>query len=488
MRVTQWFLSALLAGYAVPVWAAFGSMACQAPTVPSGARELVIDARSGAITGPVRFRRRDRVQISLTNKNPFRFRYKLTAQNVTVEETALTTFVGFISTFTLTTPPAEPPKPDEARVLNQGSVIDHCDTNDLKRIKGTATGLDTLRLGIETAIRQWQKDQQPSVSANNIAQDVFSNEKATCGELVSAGNMLLTALTPPTGANGPELTRKIDRARLMAELQVDDIRQYQAAVPGCAGRVTDILAMARDIAGPIADHWADDVGKLIATQKKLDEVRTGIEKVAADGSAFVDASEIGDYDSPTNVTVTLTRTDLLSKSEKTLLTRPINFGGGQLFTIGIGAAASSLPRTQFQRIQGFARNRDGSLTLDTAGQPVFGNIVGTEEVSGSRITPMLTLHGRLIDSAMATGVSVGLTFGITAKTDNKGTNVEYLIGPSLGLIDDRMFLTIGAYGGRTQSLDGNFYVGAPLPDKLTELPIRRDLHWRVGFALTLKAK
>jgi hypothetical protein len=467
---------------------------CTTPTAPAGTQQLVIDARTGGIEpAKVHFGRHDHVQVIIKNKNPFRFKYTLTAKAVTVEETALSTFIGFISTFNL-----EEAKKDNAAKVEKtekkpgetGSGADLCETEKLEEIRQANTELGSNRQDLGQKLSEWAATQKTAADANNAAQTVFADGNAECAKLVGAATTLITELQKEK-AKVPDadmLTKRIQRLRLLAEIQVERIAAYRLKAPNCADRVKDAFERAQDIAGPVADAWSASIDKLKAGQKKLDDVRTAVETILAQGTSFVETTSIGDYDLPTNVTLTLKRTDLDGKSETTLLDQNINFGGGPLFSIGVGPAGSPMARTQYQRVQGFAINSNGTPVLDSNNQPVFTNIVGAEEISRSRITPMLALHGRLLDSIAGRPVSLQLTLGVTAKNDNKGTNVEYLVGPSLGLIDDRVFFTTGLYGGRKQVLDGGFYVGEQLPEKLTDIPIRKDLHWGIGFALTLKAK
>jgi hypothetical protein len=79
-----------------------------------------------------------------------------------------------------------------------------------------------------------------------------------------------------------------------------------------------------------------------------------------------------------------------------------------------------------------------------------------------------------------------LSAGVTAKAGEEGTEVEYLLGPSLGfgIFGTRLFLTFGAYGGWQRSLEGGLYLNAPVPESLAELPMRRTFCWKPGFAIT----
>jgi hypothetical protein len=79
--------------------------------------------------------------------------------------------------------------------------------------------------------------------------------------------------------------------------------------------------------------------------------------------------------------------------------------------------------------------------------------------------------------------------GLTAKPDNEGTDPEFLVGPSISFIEERLFFTFGGYAGRKQELEGNLTVGQKIPaDFGDELPISKHYVWKPGFAITYKIK
>ena len=79
-----------------------------------------------------------------------------------------------------------------------------------------------------------------------------------------------------------------------------------------------------------------------------------------------------------------------------------------------------------------------------------------------------------------------MSLGITAKNDNKGADLEYLVGPSFSFLEDKLFLTLGGYAGRQQKLEGDLFPRAAIPSDLAELPIRKNYKWSFGVALTYK--
>jgi hypothetical protein len=75
-----------------------------------------------------------------------------------------------------------------------------------------------------------------------------------------------------------------------------------------------------------------------------------------------------------------------------------------------------------------------------------------KDMSRTRILPLLALHGRWLDKHDGPWKVVPNYFsaGITAKSDDKGTDVEYLFGPSWAVVGRQFFATIGGYAGQQQ--------------------------------------
>jgi hypothetical protein len=81
---------------------------------------------------------------------------------------------------------------------------------------------------------------------------------------------------------------------------------------------------------------------------------------------------------------------------------------------------------------------------------------------------------------------VYMSLGITAKNDNKGTDVEFLLGPSVSMFDRNMFFTVGGYAGKQQKLTGGLFEGFAVPTSVDELPIQKNYRWHLGFAVSYR--
>jgi hypothetical protein len=150
--------------------------------------------------------------------------------------------------------------------------------------------------------------------------------------------------------------------------------------------------------------------------------------------------------------------------------------GKPRFMLSGGLVYSPLPRRTFESVKGFTRDAQGKPTGDGS-----ANIVGFGENSSRRLLPMLLLNSRLLSTESA---SLYFSLGITAKRD-KDVDVEYLLGPSVGFLNDRAIFTFGAYGGQTQNLVSDLSVGDELPDSVGNAKLFRKSHvWKPGFSFS----
>lgn len=150
--------------------------------------------------------------------------------------------------------------------------------------------------------------------------------------------------------------------------------------------------------------------------------------------------------------------------------------GKPRFTLSAGMVYSPLPRRTFESVKGFTHDAQGNPTGNGS-----TDIVGLGENSSRRLLPMLILNSRL---ANVNPFSLNFSLGITAKRD-KDIDVEYLLGPSVGALRDRVMLTFGAYAGQTQKLVRDVKLGDELPDSVGDAKLfRKGYTWKPGFSFS----
>jgi hypothetical protein len=158
--------------------------------------------------------------------------------------------------------------------------------------------------------------------------------------------------------------------------------------------------------------------------------------------------------------------------------------GARRFELSGGMAFSTLNRREFQAVLGFPRNANGQI-VDKDGNPTdkreLTSIVGISESSKSRFSPIVLLNTRLTDNPK---YNLFFSVGVTAKNDSKGTDIEYLIGPSFNFLNKNAFFTFGAYAGKQQKLAGDLFEGAALSD--SSVPVEKKYKWAPAFSFTYR--
>jgi hypothetical protein len=160
-------------------------------------------------------------------------------------------------------------------------------------------------------------------------------------------------------------------------------------------------------------------------------------------------------------------------------THDFKFGVGPFFVLAGGMVISPLQQITF------------STTATPGGSGATANTIIQQQNSSTRILPIAMLHARYWDQLPFhkykdfRAVPNYLSVGVTAKSsDNKGTNIEYLFGPSWAFADRQFFITAGAYAGQQQRLANSLTVGSTTSLGSSNLPITQTTIWKAGFAIT----
>ena len=130
----------------------------------------------------------------------------------------------------------------------------------------------------------------------------------------------------------------------------------------------------------------------------------------------------------------------------------------------------------FVRVQGVQKG-DTSHALKT--------LIGLTEDSPTRVIPLVVLHGRLKEWT-GPDLTLDASVGATLNKDNQNTDLEFLPGLSLGMLDERLFLTVGVYAGWRSRLAGNLNVGDPIPEGTAEIPVEKRRSYGLGIGISYR--
>ncbi|MEA2603772.1 MAG: hypothetical protein QOF89_4764 [Acidobacteriota bacterium] len=491
-----YLISALLVLMALPSRAQSGC-----PTVQplSGFQDYTIDLSTGAPIGKPSYKLSDQVRIVFVNKNPF-LEYDIKITSKELGEPALTAFTNL---FPLLPEEKKPQTPADTTLANK-TLLDTIAKNKAKN-DPCWTAIDTANRALTTArtslntLNQFAAALQSKLSSLkdtfSTSQSIFES-RATCERLQSTGSNLQQAVEAAKPAasltayqsaydsllspdsTGTSQIEKLDDAIGAANLACSADKEGLAFVE-------TIRFQKRTLFG---DQKLQDLSKqrqLFETTvkdllSKADEIKT----ILSQPSNFITYRFVGPFSTRSEATVSVR---VKKPSDKSFpdpdITATLNFGGPPRFTLGLGAAFSSLHTREYSSVQG--------LPLDGSGNPVAGGtvtrVIGLTDNSNQRITPMIVLNTRLSDGfKFVSGIHFAL--GVSGKVDNKGTDVEYLTGISFGLAEDQAFITLGVYNGRVQRLQPGFHVGSELPKDVANPPVSKDRAWKPMIAVSFKVR
>lgn len=457
------------------------SFLCAPTPPPDVTKDFIIDAIFGTTSGRTRFNKHDRARIIIRNKNPFLYDYRITIEDQPVEEAALAAFLKLLpigeGSFEK---PKEPEKKVEA--ARNAKIANECPGVDsLLELE------DNLSKSLADVISAKLKTLTKDFNATNAAYDksnaVLISPTVRCPQLCTEADTLqtnlnnyLTTTQDQVESLAEDLSKFKDRANSLKTTALF----ISTTSPKCAQAVADARLV--ELAGFYIDAGTkiqSKLDELIKGRKVFADTAKNISTVLSTENAFYSIYEKGDFDGPTNVRVKVeTKNKAKADSEfVSLVEAKVNFGGGPRFALAGGFVFSNLEKPEYQRVPAVING-------------ATDHIVGLKENSNSRILPILILHARMFSRPNWKYVSgVHFSLGLTAKPDNEGTDPEFLVGPSISFIEERLFFTFGGYAGRKQELEGNLTLGQKIPtDFGDELPVSKHYVWKPGFAITYKIK
>lgn len=468
----------------------------QCPTVTSvsGFQDYTIDLATGAPTGKPSYKLSDRVRIVFINKDPF-LDYDFKIESKELGEPALTAFTNLFPLL----PESKPAAPSAQADM---TFLARTNTSCSNAVLSANSALATARVNLGT-LSQSATTLQSNLSnlkdKFSASQTIFESH-ATCERLQSTGSSLqqgVAAANPGAALKAYQAAYDtLFTADATGASQIEKIDDAIGAAKTECSRTTppdtnelallDTIRLQRKTL--FSDQSLQDLSKqrqLFETTvkdllAKADEIRT----LLSDPSNFIAYRYVGPFTTRSEATVSVRDKKPSDKSfPDPDITATLDFGGPPHFSLGLGAAFSSLHTREYSSVQG--------LPLDGNGNPVAGGavtrVIGLTDSSDQRITPMIVLNTRISDGfCFFSGLHFAL--GVSGKVDNKGTDVEYLTGLSFGLAEDQAFITLGFYNGRVQRLQPGFHVGSELPKDVTDPPVSKDRSWRPMIAVSFKVR
>lgn len=398
--------------------------------------EVRIDAETGDIGGKRFYSRFHTVRVLLCKENPFAARYSVQVTQVGVAETDGTDLRGVLFPTSATATATSATK----------TMSDHLDTSDMFKVFGLdvagkgAAGLMPIGTSldkIEAELQELRSGEIQFRKAQELAGRIAAEIDALSPKETVLRNLVTSIQTAPAaqgessgahrlaaGDGSEKLTSLADRIKALREFP-DKLRDFAKR---------DECRQLKKIEPEVFDARTVTV-----TVKKAVAKRNG---------TFDKESALGDA-----VAISM---------------------GQPLIAASVGVALAPLAKTQYQSV-GAASSTGGSSS----------STIALQQRSSSRVQPMVFVSANLYDNWFGRWFwccSVHITAGFTVANNGLSTNPEFLVGPSLGLVKDRLFLTVGAYGGYRQSLAGPYTLGGAAPSGA--IPTLNQFQWKQGWALS----
>jgi hypothetical protein len=510
---------------------------CKLDPPAAGYKTLTINAQTNQIQGSLQYKNGDRVWIVVEDINPFVANYTLKVKQQPVTETAVTTFLsalggidssivpsqnGSKQTPNPAPPPAAaapPPAGKLGKKVSPAVVPAVCDDGPLRELLASFNELTDEEKKVNKAIKDIVTQYATGAATYDSKLSDVKGQRHCKGIKSSADDFRKFLSSLPT----PDELRPADYGGVASasdpiealrngviKLGNDAKRQREAILtfkrsssvnPACGSLLDankDNLNKQDDfidgLIGPSLGSaeiqaLTDKLNQLKTIYKQWSDARAAVEKLydpAQSGNPFVLGYALTDSQSDDDITLQPAPAVLAAPKPNSSSVAPtkdastdttvaafdptIHFGYGARFTLGAGLVVSFLENRQFTTANGQIAYQNNSHT---------------------RILPIAVLNSRFYDCDPNERSCLWvpqITVGITAKSDDKGTAPEYLIGPSWSFLQRQLFITAGAYAGQQQRLLGGLQVGQSTSLSAANLPVAKEYHWSGAIAITWKIK
>lgn len=500
--------------------------------LPSGSSSSN-SARKGKL-GSITVPNNVEVVVRLKDINPYLNKCSVSTSTQAFSETAIASFLGQLggigNVSSASTPDAakatggpkgalmvESVQPNQDwKVIANGKPLtitsNDCADNYMTGAHHEAAQLQQERDAINSALAQMQLDKQTVQSTFNQAVIDLTRTKGCSAIVASAKALAFPSSAPPVPPSGVPLDQRIDTTAFQAQRLLTHLTDGTEACKQQLNPVIDAdsaflqaLVQGTSSVSSAVDKWRTQLKTLNSLDAAIQKARGSVAAVLANPQNFIIDTPIHGNQQSVTVTMACSQVPLQtisvaasdssqqappaatappsspspSKSDSSNPTFEVRFGDGPRFVFAGGVVISPLQQVTF------------STTATPGGSGATANTIIRQQNSSTRVLPIAMLHGRYWDMIpkheykKCLWIPNYFSAGITAKsTDNNGTSIEYLFGPSWGLAGRQLFITAGAYAGRQQRLANSLTVGSTTSLGSSNLPTTQTLVWKAGFAIT----
>lgn len=187
------------------------------------------------------------------------------------------------------------------------------------------------------------------------------------------------------------------------------------------------------------------------------------------------------FDQNKETVVTLVKQDRLAEADAAMSEQElVTVVCSSPFSVSGGFGFSTVNEREFVFVP-------STKTVTENGQPTQKviNRFGFKNNSSFRPIPLLLLNTRVYEPNDTLAVHLSAGAGVDIKTGEAGSDVEFIVGPSVSF-KRSMFVTTGLHVGRVPKLAGGFELGQEVPEGIDQPPVEKA--WKSGFIVTITFK
>lgn len=472
---------------------------------PSGGVKLsdfvMIEADTGRVLGGrTQFPVSTQIQVIIDHQNPFKYSYRYEIEEREIELDVIRDFLERANIPGLTPPPPQPPPPPAGMAPSLQCTAFDAGFAELEQAQAevnTANAAARQELVKLTrhlaAYNQFVQEIEKPIASEAACRDL-------CGKADGIQGKLKEFVERKTmNAEMSGLERKIilleeAAKKLKRNVAAGVTTMTDAEKKECNQRLGTIAVQTTLLVQTSQESvkkLKGDVEKLKKLDPKVKAMRQILQEVKNDDNAFVYVDFLEARPSPREFIIKIIRKNRSTKKETTV-EKSVRAGRSR-FSISAGIGLSFIEQQSFVRQQGIVPGTSGGMGDDGMGgmgddgvaETTVGNVFAIDDASNEQVGAVLQLNAALFTKrkfsfAWSTGFTVG---------SSDTSEIGYFTGPSLGFLDNQLFLSVAYHLQEVESLGGGFEIGAPVPAELQDpLPTTTDSESGVLVTVTYKIR
>lgn len=427
------------------------------------------------------------VRVVIENVNPFVEQARVTQTAVVTAEDALPAFIKLAFGLVIPALNTIPSVASDNKVL-LATVMAQKDTSGqaprtvceaiasaLQGIAYEVEDFDARSLGLRSAILT------EKIAADSLVKLLKPSLASVTDESATTSVAFKAACDALLVTQGPDANREKQIAAIRSNLVrfSADVRQFRSRMLQLIGPSSScdaetikqvmFFVKAADTFVEVAETHSNNLDAVAKVEKDRSSLENRLSAPIKNPDAFFAFALVGPFVQSTDVTLTLEKRPLGSDAAYTPVAQTkIGFGNGRIFGLGFGAAWSGIESRTYT-IRSVYRTPSTVGGADTV-----GSVIGIDAEQRGRLVPLITLDTRLYDVFHAVlGVSYRGTGDQIALSD-----LEYVPGVGVSILEGKLFFGVGAVGGRQRSLLAPAQLDQPVPADKSSIPTVVRTVWK----------